>query len=64
MAVLRESSGYDLYKPSLERPEFIKELADQQAEDISAEIIEVEAKALRLAEEIENLIGREDCIRR
>ena len=62
LVVLRESSGYDLYMFSMERPEFIKELADQQAEDISAEIIELEAEALQLAEEIENLTGREDYI--
>lgn len=54
---LRESGEYELYKLSRERPDSLKEVAHQQAEEIAAEIAELETDAQQLAEEIENLTG-------
>lgn len=57
---LRESSDYELYRLSREREEFIREIADQQAEDIAAEIAQMETEAQQLAKEIEGLSGVTD----
>ena len=54
---LRESGDYELYRLSLERPEFIQEIAEQQAEEIKVQIRELEDEAAALANEIENLTG-------
>jgi hypothetical protein len=58
---LRESSGYELFRLSEQKPEFIREIADQQAKDIEAEIVELEIEANQIAEEIENLTGTADA---
>ena len=60
---LRESGDYELYKLSRERPDFVQEVADQQAEAIATEIAELEAEAEQLAEEIEGLTGADDPFR-
>jgi DNA polymerase-3 subunit epsilon len=60
---LRASGDYELYKLSRERPEFVQEVADWQAEAIATEIAELEAEAEQLAEEIEGLTGAEDPFR-
>ncbi|MFP6792943.1 MAG: hypothetical protein VB996_06710 [Pseudomonadales bacterium] len=39
------------------RPEFIQQVAEQQAEDIKAQIRELQDEAIALAKEIENLTG-------
>lgn len=60
---LRESGEYELYKLSRERPELVREVADQHAGEIAAEIAALEAEAEQLAEEIESLTGSEDPFR-
>lgn len=60
---LRESSGYELARLSKARPEFIEEVARQQAEDIVLEIEALEVEAEQLAGEIENLTGIADALR-
>ena len=60
LAQLRESGDYELYRLSRERPEFLQVFADQQAEGIAAEIVELEAEAGQLAQEIESLTGAAD----
>ena len=57
---LRESSDYELYQLSRKRPEFLQEIADQQAQEITAEIVELETEADQLAQEIESLTGSGD----
>jgi DNA polymerase-3 subunit epsilon len=57
---LRESGDSELYKLSRERPDFVQEVADQQAEAIAAEIAELEVEAEQLAEEIKWLTGTAD----
>lgn len=52
---LRESSEYELYRLSRERAAFLQEVADQQVQEIVAEISALEVEARRLAEEIESL---------
>ena len=59
---LRESAEYELYRLSKDRPEFLEDVADQQAKAITAEIAELEEEAARLAEEIEGLTGAPDRI--
>jgi len=60
LAELRESSDYELYRLSREREEFIREIADQQAEELVAEITQMENEAQQLAEGIGALSGTED----
>ena len=60
LAELRESSDYEPYRLSREREEFIREIADQQTEDLAAKIAEMETEAQQLAEEIEVLSGTAD----
>jgi DNA polymerase-3 subunit epsilon len=57
---LRESGAYELYRLSRERPDFVQEVAAQQAEEIATEVAALEAEAEQLAEEIEGLTGTED----
>jgi DNA polymerase-3 subunit epsilon len=57
---LRASGDYELFTLSRERPEFLQEIADQQAGQIAAEIAELEVEAAQLAEEIASLTGTED----
>lgn len=57
---LRESSEYDLYRLSRERPDVVQEVADRLAEEIRAEIAALEAEAAQLAAEIEGLTGVAD----
>jgi DNA polymerase-3 subunit epsilon len=59
---LKESSDYVLCRLSSERPELLKEIADQQAEAMEAEITELEAEAAQLAEEIKSLTGIEAAL--
>jgi predicted nuclease with TOPRIM domain len=51
-----------LCRLSSERPELLKEIADQQAEAMEAEITELEAEAAQLAEEIKSLTGIEAAL--
>jgi len=60
---LRASGDYELYKLSRERPEFVQEVADQEAEAIATEIADLEAEAEQLAREIEGLTGADDPFR-
>jgi len=60
LARLRESGDYELYRLSRERPEFLQTIADQQAQEIAAEIADLEIEARQLAEEIESLTGFTD----
>jgi hypothetical protein len=60
LAELRESSDYELFQLSREHPDFIREIADQQAEDMAAEIMQLETEAQQLAEEIKDLSGTAD----
>lgn len=60
---LRESAEYELYTLSERRPEFVQEVADQQADQLVEEIAGLEAEAEQLAEEIEGLTGAEDPFR-
>ncbi len=57
LTILKESGDYEPYQLSQERPDFILEIANQQAEEIEAEISGLEIEAKQLAEEIENLTG-------
>ncbi|MCF8003528.1 MAG: exonuclease [Chromatiaceae bacterium] len=57
---LRASDAYELYRLSQERPRSIAEVADQQAQEILAELDKLEEEAKQLAEEIEKLTGSED----
>jgi len=57
---LRESGDYELYRLSRKRPEFIQEVAEQQAEAIASEIAELKAEAEQLTQEIEGLTGATD----
>lgn len=57
LETLRDSSGYALYQLSRDKPEFIEQVAAQQAEDIAAEIAALEDEAERLQQEIEGLTG-------
>jgi DNA polymerase III epsilon subunit-like protein len=57
---LRESSEYELYRLSRERPDVVQEVADRLAEEIGAEIAALEAEAAQLAAEIEGLTGVAD----
>ena len=57
---LRESSEYELYRLSRERPDVVQEVADRLAEEISAEISALGAEAAQLAAEIEGLTGVAD----
>ena len=57
LEALRQSEEYELYRLSLDRPEFLKEVADQQAELLAAEIAVLEEEAERLANEIRDLTG-------
>ncbi len=57
---LRESGDYELYQLSRERPDFLQSVADQQAEELAAEIATLETEAAQLAEEIESLTGAVD----
>ncbi len=54
---LRASADYELYQLSQERPDVLATLADQQAEELAAEITGLEAEAAQLALEIESLTG-------
>lgn len=54
---LRESGEYELYRLSRERPDFMREVANQHAEAVGTQIAELEAEAAQLAEEIEQLTG-------
>lgn len=54
---LRDSEDYEVYKLSLEKPEFVQELATEQAEVLTAEITELKEEAERLANEIRDLTG-------
>lgn len=60
LASLRESHDYELYRLSQERPGFIEDVAEQQAQAIAKEIAELETEAHQLAEEIETLTGASD----
>ncbi|MEA1049159.1 exonuclease domain-containing protein [Lamprobacter modestohalophilus] len=60
---LRESGEYELYKLSRERPEFVREIAEQQADAIDADITALQVEADQLAEEIEGLTGTDDPFR-
>ncbi len=51
------SGDYELYQLSQERPDVLATLADQQAEELAAEITGLEAGAAQLAVEIESLTG-------
>ena len=57
---LRESGDYELFTLSQKRPDFLQEIADQQAAQIDAEIAELEVEAAQLAEEIASLTGADD----
>jgi DNA polymerase-3 subunit epsilon len=57
---LRASGEYELFMLSLDRPDFLQEIADQQAGQIAAEIAELEVEAAQLAQEIESLTGAGD----
>ncbi|SDX45363.1 3'-5' exonuclease [Thiocapsa roseopersicina] len=57
---LRVSGDYELFTLSGERPDFLLEIAGQQAGQIATEITELEVEAAQLAEEIAGLTGAED----
>ena len=54
---LHESAEYELYKLSVTAPEILGEVAAEQAKAIAAEIVTLEAKAEKLANEILELTG-------
>ena len=54
---LHESAEYELYQLSAQAPGIIAEVASEQIEAISAEIVGLEAKAEQLAAEIVELTG-------
>lgn len=54
---LRDSDEYELYRLSQASPDFLQEIAAQQAQQIAAEVAGLETEAERLAAEIENLTG-------
>ncbi|WP_407702918.1 exonuclease domain-containing protein [Thiorhodovibrio frisius] len=60
---LRESSGYELYQLSQRQPGLIEQVARQQADELDAEIAELDSQAIQLGEEIEGLTGASDPFR-
>ncbi len=57
---LRESSDYELYQLSQQHPEFLQDIADQQADQLCDEITQLESEAAQLAVEIARLTDAED----
>jgi DNA polymerase-3 subunit epsilon len=57
---LRQSSGFELWQLSLKDPNFINTIASDQIKDLQAEIVKLEAEAVALAVEIEQLTETPD----